>query len=127
MDDDAKARVVKTYPLFGAGFLRSLASHVLAIRTAPEGRQGAPLLEHCRKPALRWRPCGAASGAVPGRDQRQPARVMVPADRSVRRGKRAVSAACAVSGRTAAAGASRRLRSAGAARCAGVASAAPTG
>jgi hypothetical protein len=27
--------------------VRSFAGHVLAIRAATEGRQGAPLLEHC--------------------------------------------------------------------------------
>ena len=43
--------------------------HVLAIRTATEGRQGAPLLEHCRKQTLyRWS-CGAAPGSLSGRDQ----------------------------------------------------------
>src|SRR5258708_5631756 len=60
MGDEGEPRVVKTYPLFGFGFRRSLAGHVLAIRATPEGRQGAPLLEHCRKPALCGRSCGAA-------------------------------------------------------------------
>src|SRR5439155_17289502 len=34
--------------------------------------QRASLLEHCRKSSNRGRPGGAAAGAVPGRDQRQP-------------------------------------------------------
>src|SRR6516162_10421360 len=45
--DAAETRVVKTYPLFGFCFVRSFAGHVPAIRAATEGRQGAPLLEHC--------------------------------------------------------------------------------
>jgi hypothetical protein len=39
---------VKTYPLLGFWFVHRIAGHVLAIRTATEGRQGTPLLEHCR-------------------------------------------------------------------------------
>src|ERR1700688_5136951 len=104
MVDEAETRVVKTYPLFGFWFRRSLADHVLAIRTATEGRQGAPLLEHCRKPALCGRAGGAASSSVFGRDQRQPARGVVPGDRGVRRGERAASAACVVPGRAGGAG-----------------------
>src|SRR6516162_4210702 len=127
MGDEAETRVVKTYPLFGFWFLRSLAGHVLAIRTATKGRQGAPLLEHCRKPALRRRSCGAASGFVSGRDQRQPARGVVPGNRSLRRGKRALPAACLVSGRTVGARSSPKLWGTGAARRDGVASAAPMG
>src|SRR5438105_5767954 len=92
MGDEAGTAVVKTYPLFGFWFARSLAGYVLAIRTATEGRQGAPLLEHCRKPALCGRSCGAASGPVSGRDQRQPARGVVSGDRSLRRRERALSA-----------------------------------
>jgi hypothetical protein len=45
---------VKTYPLLGFWFV------ILAIRTATEGRQGTPLLEHCRKQAL----CGRSGGAA---------------------------------------------------------------
>ena len=93
MGDEAETRVVKTYPLFGFWFVHRIAGHVLAIRAATEGRQGAPLLEHCRKPALCGRSGGAAPGSVSGRDQRQPARGVVPGDRSVRRGERAASAA----------------------------------
>src|SRR5216683_4297899 len=99
MRDEAETTVVKTYPLFGFWFARSLAGHVLAIRTTTEGRQGAPLLEHCRKPALCGRSGGAASGFVSGRDQRRSARGVVPGDRRVRRSERAASAACLVSGR----------------------------
>ena len=89
--------------------MRSFAGHVLAIRTTSEGRQRASVLEHCRKQALRWRPCGAAPGVVSGRDQRQPARGMVSPDRSIRRRERATSTACVVSGRTDGAGSSRGL------------------
>src|ERR1700682_5798146 len=127
MGDEAETRVVKTYPLFGFGFRRSLVGHVLAIRTTAEGRQRAPLLEHCRKPALRGRSGGAASGFVSWRDQRQPARGVVPGDRRVRRGERAASAACLVSGRTGGAGSGQGLWGAGAARCDGTASPAPMG
>src|ERR1700690_1156328 len=88
MGDEAKTRVVKTYALFGFWFVHRIAGHVLAIRTATEGRQGAPVLEHCRKPALCGRSGGAASGFVFGRDQRQSARGVVPGDRGVRRGER---------------------------------------
>src|ERR1700757_1314562 len=125
--DAAETRVVKTYPLFGFCFVRSFAGHVLAIRAATEGRQGAPLLEHCRKPALCGRSRGAAPGFVSGRDQRQPARGVVPTDRSLRRGKRALSAARLVSGRTVSAGSGPGLWGAGAARGDGAASAAPMG
>src|ERR1700686_4519990 len=104
MGDEAETAVVETYPLFGFWFRRSLACHVLAIRTTTEGRQGAPLLEHCRKPALCGRSRGAASGFVSGRDQRQSARGVVPGDRSLRRGERAAPAACFVSGRAGGAG-----------------------
>src|SRR5580658_740310 len=127
MGEAAKTRVVKTYPLFGFWFARSLAGHVLAIRTTTEGRQGAPLLEHCRKPALRWWSGGAASGFVFGRDQRQPARGMVPGGRGVRRSERAASAARLVSGRAGGAGSCQGLWGAGAARCDGAASPAPMG
>src|SRR5258708_4058885 len=127
MGDEAETRVVKTYPLFGFGFRRSLAGHVLAIRATPEGRQGAPLLEHCRKPALCGRSCGAASGSVSGRDQRQPASGVVSGDRGVRRGERAASTACLVSGRAGGARSCQGLWGAGAARCEGAASAAPMG
>src|SRR6201981_471545 len=113
--DAAETRVVKTYPLFGFCFVRSFAGHVLAIRAATEGRQGAPLLEHCRKPALCGRSRGAAPGFVSGRDQRQPARGVVPRNRSLRRGKRALSAACLVFGRTVGTGSSPKLWGAGAA------------
>src|SRR3982074_428542 len=119
MVDDAGTRVVKTCPLFGFWFRRSLAGHVLAIRTTTEGRQGAPLLEHCRKSALCGRSGGAASGFVSGRDQRQPARGVVPGDRSLRRGERAASAACFVSGRAGGAGSGPGLWGAGAAPRAG--------
>src|SRR6202049_1257464 len=127
MGEGAETPVVKTYPLFGFGFRRSLAGHVLAIRATTEGRQGAPLLEHCRKPALCGRSGGAASGFVSGRDQRRPARGVVPGDRRVRRGDRAASAACVVSGRTGGAGSGQGLWGAGAARCDGTASPAPMG
>ena len=100
---------MKTYPLFGFWFRRSLAGHVLAIRATTEGRQGAPLLEHCREPALCGRAGGAASGSVSGRDQRQPARGVVPGDRRVRRGERAASTACLVSGRAGCAGSCQGL------------------
>src|SRR4030081_317877 len=119
--------VVKTYPLFGFWFAGSLAGHVLAIRATPEGRQGAPLLEHCRKPALCGLSGGAASGFIFGRDQRQPARGVVPGDRGVRRGERAASAACLVSGRAGGSGSCQGLWGAGAARCDGAASRAPMG
>src|SRR5262249_36169029 len=125
--DGAETRVVKTYPLFGFWFVGNFTGHVLAIRTATEGRQGAPLLEHCRKPSLCGRSGGAATGAVSGRDQRQPARGVVPRDRSLRRGKRALSAACLVCGRRVAAGSGRGLCGPGAARRDGAASAAPMG
>src|ERR1700692_4645168 len=127
MGDGAETRVVKTYPLFGFGFRRSLAGHVLSIRTTAEGRQGAPLLEHCRKPRLCGRWGGAAPGFVSGRDQRQPAGGVVPGDRRVRRGERAASAARLVSGRTGGAGSGQGLWGAGAARCDGTASPAPMG
>src|ERR1700732_2737687 len=116
MGDEAEMRVVKTYPLFGFCFARSLAVHVLAIRTTTERRQGAPLLEHCRKPTLCGRSRGAASGFVSGRDQRQPAGGVVSGDRRLRRGERALSAACLVSGRAVGAGSSPGLWVAGAAR-----------
>src|SRR5260370_6708609 len=122
---EAETVVVKTYPRLGFAFRRSLAGHVFAIRTATEGRQGAPLLEHCRKPALCGRSGGAASGFVSGRDQRQPARGVVPGDRRVRRGEWAASAACVVSGRTGGAGSGQGLWGAGPARCHGAASPAP--
>src|ERR1700738_5011409 len=121
MSDEAETRVVKTYPLFGFWFVPRIAGHVLAIRTATEGRQGAPLLEHCGKPALCGWSGGAASGFVFGRDQRQPARGVVPGDRGVRRGEQAASAACLVSGRAGGAGSCQGLWGAGAARCDGVA------
>src|ERR1700686_967528 len=127
MVDEAETRVVKTYPLFGFWFRRSLAGHVLSIRTATEGRQGAPLLEHCRKPALYGGSGGTRSGFVSGRDQRQPARGVVPGDRRVRRGEWAASAACVVSRRTGGAGSGQGLWGAGAARCDGTASPAPMG
>src|SRR5271157_5511806 len=127
MGDEAETRVVKTYPLFGLWFGHRIAGHVLAILTATEERQGAPLLEHCRKPALCGRSGGAASGFVSGRDQRQPARGVVPGDRRDRRGERAASTACPVSSRSDCAGPCQRFWRAGAARCAGVASPAPMG
>ena len=49
-------------PTFPTGPLILEFCHVLAIRATTEGRQGAPLLEHCRKSALCGRSCGAASG-----------------------------------------------------------------
>src|SRR5580704_3869263 len=127
MRDGPQTRVVKTYPLFEFWFVRSFAGHVLAIRTATEGRQGAPLLEYCRKPALRGRSRGAAPGFVSRRDQRQPARGMVPRHRGLRRGEQALSAACLVCGRTVGAGSSPGLWGTGAARRDGAASAAPMG
>src|SRR6516162_2035717 len=127
MVDEAETRVVKTYPLFGLGFLRSFAGHVLAIRTAAEGRQGAPLLEHCRKPTLRGRSRGAACGLVSGRDQRQPTSGVVSPDRSVRRGERALSTTCLVSGRTVGAGSSSGFWGSSSARRDGAAPASPMG
>jgi hypothetical protein len=47
--------------------------YVFAPQASPQGRQGAPLLEHCAEPPDLWRPDGAAARAVSGRDQRQPA------------------------------------------------------
>src|ERR1700693_316537 len=45
------------------------SGHVFAIESALQGRQGAPLLEYRREPALcRWQG-GAAAGAVAGRDR----------------------------------------------------------
>src|SRR5580700_6085426 len=58
--------VVKTHPLLGFWFVHRIAGHVLAIRTATEGRQGTPLLEHCRKQALFGRSGGAAAASVSG-------------------------------------------------------------
>src|ERR1700693_3622479 len=127
MGDEAETAVVKTYPLFGFWFARSLACHVLAIRTTTEGRQGAPLLEHSRKSSLCGRSGGAASGFVSGRDQRQPARGVEPRHRSLRRGERALSAACLVFGRTVGAGSGQGFCGAGAARRDGAASATPMG
>src|SRR6266853_3392028 len=45
MVDKAETRVVKTYPLFGFWFARSLAGHVLAIRTATEGHSWQHVLQ----------------------------------------------------------------------------------
>ena len=61
----------------GVGWRKLIRHHVLAIQPTLQRRQRASLLEHCREQALRRRPGGAAAGAVPGRDQRQPARGVV--------------------------------------------------
>ena len=67
--DEPESSVVKTYPLFEGASQRIMRRHVPTIRPTEEERQGAPLLEHCRKQALCWRPGGPAPGALSGRDQ----------------------------------------------------------
>jgi len=70
MGDEAETRAAKTYPLFGFGFRRSFAGHVLAIRTTTEGRQRAPLLAHFESRRRAGGRVVQPPGFVSGRDQR---------------------------------------------------------
>src|ERR1700674_5826458 len=65
-----ESAVVKTKAIFSGDFLRIIADcHVFAPDDSQEGRQGAPLLEHCREQAReRWTRCATAR-AVFGGDQ----------------------------------------------------------
>src|SRR5271157_5502001 len=78
--------VVETKYLFKGIVWRRFVSHVFAPESTLQGRQGAPLLEHCREQALRRRQGGAAPGALSRRNQRQPAGRLAPGDRGLRRG-----------------------------------------
>jgi transposase len=57
--------------------------HVPAVPPAAEGRQAPPVLEHRGDPPGHWRRRGAAARALPGRDQRQPARGLAQDHRGV--------------------------------------------
>src|SRR5271165_6590660 len=61
--------VVKSFPIFGDRVLCIMSRHhVSPLDDSQEGRQGAPLLEHCREQAAAGWPGGPAGGALSRRD-----------------------------------------------------------
>ena len=82
---DREAAVVPTLPLDLARDWGRLWRHVRAVQETLQGRQGARLLERGGELPQPGRPGGAAAGAAPRRDQRQPTCGVVPVDRGARR------------------------------------------
>src|SRR5206468_436348 len=95
-----KSAVVPTKSILRAANVPIIGGHhVLALQSPPEGWQATSLLERCREHAGRRGARGAATRAVPGRNQRHAGVAVAAVDRGARGRRHATADAVAVCGR----------------------------